>query len=156
MDPWTPDALILVDGIRTKMEDLVTIPVNFIDRIDVLKSVASTNVFGFDASGGVINFITRIGGPAYTPVNYSKNIRISGYSSPRIFYSPTHQNDTNSNYNPDLRSTLFWKPDINLAGNEKVVLNYYNGDNASFVRLNAEGITTTGIPVTGKAEYEVR
>jgi hypothetical protein len=37
-----------------------------------------------------------------------------------------------------------------------VILKYFNGDNPSLVRLVAEGITTSGIPVTGKAEYEVR
>jgi hypothetical protein len=141
---------------KTTLEDLVTIPVNFIERIDVLKSVGSSVIFGIEGASGVINVITRAGGPGYIPVNYSKNIRISGYNSPRIFYSPAHLHDSNSDYNPDLRSTLLWKPDINIVGNEKVDLNYYNGDNTSFVRLSAEGITTTGIPVTGKAEYEVR
>jgi hypothetical protein len=155
-DPHAPDALILVDGIKTTMEDLVTIPVNFIDRIDILKSVGTTSVFGFDASGGVVNFITRVGGPGYMSVNYSTNKRISGFNSSRIFYSPTHQKDSNSDYNPDLRSTLLWKPDINLTGDEKVVINYYNGDNASFVSLKAEGVTASGIPVTGNAKYEVR
>jgi hypothetical protein len=63
---------------------------------------------------------------------------------------------SNSDLNPDLRSTLYWKPDINLEGTNEVILNYYNGDNSSLVRIIAEGITTTGIPVTGKAEYEVK
>ena len=87
---------------------------------------------------------------------YSTNIRFSGYNTPRIFYSPTHLNDSNSDYNPDLRSTLYWKPDINLESTKEVILNYYNGDNSSLIRITAEGITTTGIPVTGKAEYEVK
>jgi hypothetical protein len=150
------DPLVLVDGIPTTLEDLVIIPINFIDRIDVLKSVGSSVIFGIEGANGVINLITRAGGAAYIPVNYSINIRISGYNSSRIFYSPTHLSDSNSDFKPDLRSTLLWKPDINLEGNEEVILNYYNGDNSSLIRLNAEGITTTGIPVTGKAEYEVR
>lgn len=64
--------------------------------------------------------------------------------------------NSTSEYSPDLRSTLYWKSDITLDGSNKVILNYYNGDNASLIRIIAEGITTTGIPVTGKAEYEVR
>ncbi len=148
--------LILIDGNQAYSGDLVTMPINAVDRIDVLKSVATASIFGIRGSNGVINIITRAGGPMYVPVRYSVNHRFSGYSTPRIFYSPTHVNDYNSDYNPDLRSTLYWDPDINLKDNEEVDLNYYNGDNTSFVRISAEGITTSGIPVTGKAEYEVR
>ena len=90
------------------------------------------------------------------PVDYSINLGISGYNYSRIFYSPQHLPDSNSDYNPDLRSTLYWKPDINLEGSKEVILNYYNGDNSSVVRITVEGITTTGIPVTGKVEYEIR
>jgi hypothetical protein len=150
------DPLVLVDGIKTTLEDLIIIPVNYIERIDVLKSVASTVIFGIEGANGVINLITRTGGTDYISVNYSKNVRISGYDSSRIFYSPQHLSDSNSDFNPDLRSTLYWKPDIYLKGKKEAILNYYNGDNSSLIRIIAEGITTTGIPVTGKAEYEVR
>ena len=43
-----------------------------------------------------------------------------------------------------------------LKSYNKAVLNYYNGDNTSTMDITLEGITTTGIPVTGKAEYEVK
>ena len=150
------DPLLLVDGIPTTLDDLIVLPVNFIERIDVLKSVGSSVIFGIEGANGVINLITRAGGPGYIPVNYSKNIRISGYNASRIFYSPQHSSDSNSAFDPDLRSTLLWNPDINLESNKKVILNYYNGDNSLLVTITAEGITSTGIPVTGKAEYEVR
>ena len=74
----------------------------------------------------------------------------------RIFFSPQHLSDSKSAIEPDLRSTLFWQPDINLEGNKEVILNFYNGDISTPVRVIAEGITTTGVPVTGKAEYEVK
>jgi hypothetical protein len=148
--------LVLIDGNDASFEDLTTMPITAIDRIDVLKSVASTNVFGMRAANGVINLITRAGGWAYVPVKYSINKKISGYSASRIFYSPQHLSDSDSAFDPDLRSTLLWKPDFILGGNKKTILNYYNGDNLSIIYVIAEGITTTGVPVTGKAEYEVR
>jgi len=152
------DPLILVDGIPVRFEEISNIPVNYIDRIDVLKSVGATSVFGMRAASGVINLITKTGvGPGIkTPADYSTNIRFSGYNEPRIFYSPQHLQDANSDFNPDLRSTIYWKPNINLEGTNEVILNYYNGDNSSLIRIIAEGITASGIPVTGKAEYEVR
>jgi hypothetical protein len=121
-----------------------------------LKSIGSASIFGIRGSNGVINLITRAGGPAYVPVEFSLNNKISGYNASRIFYSPQHLSDSDSAFIPDLRSTLLWQPDIFLEGNKKTILNYYNGDNTTLIRLIAEGITSTGIPVTGEAEYEVR
>jgi Large extracellular alpha-helical protein len=150
--------LILIDGNQATFADLIGMPIYLLDRIDVLKSVSSTVIFGYQGFNGVINLITKAGGVpgVYKPVKYSANLKISGYSASRVFYSPQHLPDSNSDIKPDLRSTLYWKPDINLDGTNEVILNYYNGDNSSLIRIIAEGITTTGIPVTGKAEYEVR
>jgi hypothetical protein len=150
--------LILIDGNQALFRDLLDMPICLVDRIDVLKSVASTSIYGFQGSGGVINIITKAGGvpDIYTLPEYSAKQSISGYSASRIFYSPQHLPNSNSDLNPDLRSTLYWNPNINLECTNEVVLNYYNCDNSSIVRIIVEGITTTGIPVTGKAEYEVR
>lgn len=54
-----PDrTLILVDGRRVLSSDISSIPVAMIERIEVLKNGASA-VYGSDAIGGVVNFITR-------------------------------------------------------------------------------------------------
>lgn len=150
--------LILIDGNRALFRDLSDMPVFLVDRIDVLKSVGSTVIYGLEASGGVINIITKAGGvpTSYNLPQYSAKHRISGYDAPRIFYSPQHLSDSGTDYNPDLRKTLLWNPDVTLDGTNEVILNYYNGDNSSLIRIIAEGITTTGVPITGKAEYEVR
>jgi hypothetical protein len=153
-----PNPLLLIDGNPVSFDELRWIPISLIERIDVLKNVASTTIYGLRGGCGVINLITKAGGETgkYKLPDYSAKLKISGYNASRIFYSPTHLKDSNSDYNPDLRSTLYWNPDINLESNKEVTLNYYNGDNSSLIRIIAEGITTTGIPVTGKAEYEVR
>jgi outer membrane receptor protein involved in Fe transport len=137
---------------------LPSIPISLIERIDVLKSNASTTIYGLRGGCGVINLITKAGGATgkYRLPDYSAKLKISGYNAARIFYSPTHLKDSNSDYNPDLRSTLYWNPDINLESNKEVTLNYYNGDNSSLIRIIAEGITKDGIPMTGTAKYEIR
>ncbi len=149
--------LILIDGNHASFGDLIRMPIFIVDRIDVLKSIASTNIYGFQAAGGVINLITKAGGTGkYNLPDYTSKIRISGYNASRIFYSPQHLSDSTSAFKPDLRYTLYWNPDINLEGNKEIILNFYNGDKPSLIRIIAEGITKAGIPVTGKAEYEVR
>jgi TonB-dependent SusC/RagA subfamily outer membrane receptor len=152
-----PDPLVLVDGIPVFFEELYTMPINFVDRIDVLKSGA-TAIYGMRGANGVINIITKTGTDteAYIPVEYSVSVKVAGYNDARVFYSPQHLPDSDSADKPDLRSTLLWNPDINVESKNEARLNYYNGDNSSIFKIVAEGITTTGIPVTGTAEYEVR
>lgn len=50
--------LILVDGRRVISKDVASIPAAMIERIEVLKNGASA-VYGSDAIGGVVNFITK-------------------------------------------------------------------------------------------------
>jgi hypothetical protein len=150
--------LILIDGNQASFVDLLEMPIVLVDRIDVLKSVGSTVIYGLKASGGVINIITKAGGMpiSYNPPEYSVKHRISGYNEPRIFYSPQHLQDANSDQNPDLRSTIYWKPNLVIEGTGESIVKFYNSDNTSRVSIIAEGITKNGIPVSGKAEYDVK
>ncbi len=150
--------LVLIDGIKKSFDDLISLPVSTIDRIDVLKSAGEIGSFGVQGANGVISVITRTGDIIlpYQPVNHSANIKISGYDAARVFYSPQHLPSSVSAYEPDLRTTLFWKPNIRLQSNKNLFLNYFNADNSSTIRVIIEGITTTGIPITARTEYEVR
>ncbi len=153
-----PDPLLLIDGVKHDISYLNILPISIIDRIDVLKSIGTTAVFGLDGNFGVISVITRSGNRMTAesePVKHTVNTKFSGYDSPRIFYSPRHD-PTNQSYNPDLRTTLFWKPDISLPVNTELHLDYFNADNSSPIRIIAEGITSTGIPITAMTEYEIR
>jgi outer membrane cobalamin receptor len=131
-------------------------PVSMIERIDVLKSIGKTAVYGLDGNFGVISVITRSGNRTteYEPAGHTVNTLFRGYSSPRVFYSPRHDNADQS-FNPDLRATLFWEPDIILQPGEEVDIDYFNADNASTVTIIVEGITSSGVPLTSTAEYRI-
>jgi hypothetical protein len=160
----------MVDGMKVDADEVKHIPVNAVERIDVLDNIASFGVFGsyvfgedlrdstnIDALDGVISIILKNDFDVnYTPVFHSVNIKFSGYNEPRVFYSPKHHSTLLADYKPDLRTTLFWEPNIKVENNKDLFLNYYNGDNSSLIRIIVEGITTSGIPVTGSAEYQVK
>jgi TonB-dependent SusC/RagA subfamily outer membrane receptor len=150
--------LFLIDGIKKSYDDLISLPVSFIDRIDVLKSAGTTASYGVRGSNGVISIITRTGDRVLpnASVNHSVNVKISGYDAARVFYSPQHATSSVPTYEPDLRTTLFWEPDIHLRSSENVSLYYYNADKASTIRVIVEGITTSGIPVACKTEYKIK
>ena len=163
--PRMSNPLFMIDGMKVSWENVAGIPVSFVERVDVLDNVASYGVFGalggIDPTkpiDGVISIITRENSPLDTGTDnyYSVNTKISGYSEPRIFYSPKHHSKLESDYKPDLRTTIFWEPNINVENDKDFFLNFFNADNPSKVKVVVEGITTTGVPVTGKAEYEVK
>src|SRR5664280_2378579 len=151
--------LVLLDGMVVGWDDISSLPVNWIERFDGLKpGSAAAAVWGEKGKGGVISIITRTGAQLdnETPVYHSVNASISGYNEPRIFYSPKHHSKLESDYKPDLRTTIFWEPNIKVENLKDFFLNFFNADSPSKVKVVVEGITTTGVPVTGKAEYEVK
>ena len=73
------DPILLIDGFKRPFEDLLTFPIEFIDRIDVIKSAGNTAIFGMEGTNGVISIITRTGDrlTTYQPANYSANVKFS-------------------------------------------------------------------------------
>jgi hypothetical protein len=167
--------LYMIDGTPVPESEVRALPISWVERIDVVdENVASLAALqtvveyeGVDSFGkptikygyadGAISIILKDDKDIVNnPVFHSVNVKFSGFDEPRIFYSPRHHTNLESDYKPDLRTTLFWEPNIKVENNKDIFLNYYNADNPSNVKVIVEGITTEGIPVTGKAEYEVK
>jgi hypothetical protein len=150
------EPLFLLDGVVVEYGVVYAIPLHWIDRVDVIKSERAA-AFGVRGSNGIISVITKTSGNiSYLPVSYSINTIISGYDAPRIFYSPEHNSKFREGTVPDLRPTLYWFPDIKVVTNKDYKLKYFNADISATYQIIVEGITSEGIPVTGKAEYEVK
>jgi len=150
------EPLFLLDGLMVTYDVLSSVPLNWIDRVDVIKSAMASG-FGVRGANGIISVITKTAEDIpYKAVSYSVNTKISGYDAPRIFYSPKHSTTRQNGYMPDIRSTLYWFPDIEVVTNQDYLLKYFNADISSTYKITVEGITSDGIPVTGKAEYEVK
>ncbi len=166
LNPRMTTPLYMIDGVRASELEVKSIPLSMVERIDILDEVASYSTFSTIVSvndstasmiDGVISIILR-DDLWNTPstVFHSVNVKISGYAEPRIFYSPKHRATLQADYKPDLRTTLLWKPDIEVSNYRETILNFYNGDNPAIIQITAEGITSTGIPVSGKTEYIIR
>jgi hypothetical protein len=151
-------ALILLDGYEVNQANLssvLTLPMNIVDRIDVLNA---SPLYGVRGGNGVINIITLSGirrAPEKPGPNYIYTV-LNGYDVPRIFYSPNYENKAEQTFLPDYRSTIFWQPNLNIEKNRKSAIQYFNADNPAKIRLIVEGVTREGIPVTGRTSYEVK
>jgi hypothetical protein len=166
--------IYMIDGNRVPKSDVEALPISWVERIDVVDNDVSfaalrtvveyedvdslgrpTHSFGY-ADGAISIILKDDKDIINNSVYHSVNVKFSGFSEPRIFYSPQHHTSLQSDYKPDLRTTLLWEPNLRLENNKDLYLNYYNADNSATIKINVEGITTTGIPVTGTAEYEVK
>jgi len=159
--------IFVIDGIKVPGEMFFTFPISSVERFDILDTWAKTAYFGpnqenpiyqIKPATGVYSITTRSNGSLLhdVPDLHSVQINISGYDEPRIFYSPKHNTTLQSDYKPDLRTTLLWEPNIKMGNKKDFFLNYFNADFPSKVIVTIEGITSTGIPVTATTEYEVK
>ena len=57
---------------------------------------------------------------------------------------------------PDVRQLLLWEPDIPITGNGKCLLECYASDLHGIYRINIQGITAEGIPVSASRLFTVQ
>lgn len=143
---------------------IVTFPViTFIDEVEmdpvggipisslVLSDVAYVKYIqgivigaGFKTSHGALYVYTKKGtekGPLSKGLPF---VYIKGYNSQKEFTSPDY-NDKTLLEGPDLRTTLYWNPNIIMdKTNNKVKIEYYNNDISKKLLLTIEGVNVRG------------
>jgi hypothetical protein len=79
---------------------------------------------------------------------------VEGYYEARTFYSPDY--DQKNDPGHDTRRTLHWEPGIITDDNGKATVSFWNADAAASIRIDVQGITGNGVPVTKSIQYEVK
>lgn len=131
--------------------DEVPADANFLSSISV-NDVAYIKVFRppfYGASGGssgAIAIYTRRGSDAKSvPGKGLTSSNISGYTLIRQFYSPNYASYNAANERRDLRTTLYWNPQVNTTPlKNKVLLSFYNNDVSKRFRVIVEGMSKDG------------
>lgn len=139
--------LFVLDGMPVDIQMINSIPVQDVDRVDVLKG-ASAAIYGSRASGGVISVLTKRGGSNY---DFSKDItpgtlvaKLPGYAPVREFYAPRYNVNKPEHVRPDYRATLFWEPMIQTDSDGKATVSFFTSDSKTTLRIQAEGTTFNG------------
>jgi TonB-dependent SusC/RagA subfamily outer membrane receptor len=149
--------LFLLDGMPVGIDEVASLPMSDIDVVDVLKDGASLAMFGSRGGSGVISIFTKKGfAGADKPIFYSINQTINGYYQPRIFYAPKYTAPKTDYEKPDLRTTLYWEPNVNTDSNGNAFVSFFNPDNKSTININLEGISENGVPLVEKTTYNVK
>ena len=101
---------------------------------------------GFNGANGAIAIYTRRGDDIKpVPGKGLANNMVRGYTVIREFYSPNYSSFKPENEKKDMRTTLYWNPQvITSPGKNKVALSFYNNDVSRAFRVTIEGMTKDG------------
>jgi TonB-dependent SusC/RagA subfamily outer membrane receptor len=143
---------MMVDGIVMDPETVNTIPPEVVESVEVLSDGSKTSIYGRKAGSGLILINTKKGnyaGPALMPniVTYMP----TGYYKAREFYSPQYDDPKIKTQMPDLRTTIYWNPNIVTDKGGKTSFEYFNADTKGTYRVIVEGIDDNG--KLGRAIY---
>lgn len=140
-------AQIVMDGFYMDADFLNSIPVSDVESVEILKNIAYTAIYGSRGGGGVIVINTKRGESNYTRDIYVpgvKTIRPIGLVPAKEFYVPNYADPKINPNVPDLRTTVYWNPNIVTDSLGNATVSFYNGDNPGKYRVTLEGMDLSG------------
>lgn len=145
--------LIYMDNNLTNMQTISAVPVEAMERLEILKG-PDAFVLGMGAQSGALMFFTKTGAELPEVLeNGIFRININGYHIAREFYVPAY--DEPLSFTEDLRKTIFWEPQITTDKNGLATISYFNSDMAGEVIVSLEGLSFNGTPGHVQYRYKV-
>lgn len=149
---------VILDGMYMEGDILSTIPPMDVAAIEVLRTPGNLGIYGSMGGGGIIIVTTKIGGG-----NYSSNLYTPGIVtfSPQGFYeisefaSPDYSKVEENTNEPDLRSTIYWNPNITTDENGEASFDFYTADRKGRYLIIVEGVDLNGRLGHAEASIEV-
>lgn len=138
---------IVIDGDFSEATDLDNLNPDDIEGIEVLLGGHYAVVYGSRMANGGLIITTKGGRKSREYYHYAPGVvtfRPKGFYKARQFYSPQYDNSKTNKNITDLRSTIFWKPDIITDKNGKASFSFFNADSKGTYRMVIEGIDTEG------------
>jgi TonB-dependent SusC/RagA subfamily outer membrane receptor len=135
--------LVVIDG--AEGGDLNSLNSGDIETVEVLKNAAAS-IYGMQSGNGVLVITTkRFAGTDWKDVVAVGilPITVQGYYKAREFYSPKYESNI-TNLHPDLRSTIYWNPELVTDNDGNTSFEYYNADGKGNYRVVIEGMDEKG------------
>ncbi|MFZ2286240.1 MAG: TonB-dependent receptor plug domain-containing protein [Bacteroidales bacterium] len=140
-------AVLIIDDMIIHEYDIDEIDPYSIERIAVLKGNQAA-MLGGDGAGGAIVITTRKGTDAYKePPKFNiRSVTPLGFQKPAEFYSPRYDTqESRESGPPDLRSTIYWNPNVTVPADGEAALDFYTADASTDYTVLIEGITHDGL-----------
>jgi hypothetical protein len=153
----TPSPMVIIlDGTRVDQDQISTINPQDIEGIEVLTSNYNTAVYD-DGYWGIVHITTKKGSNIITTANTNivrvKNI---GYTPTKQFYVPNYDDPKTNQQIVDLRSTIYWNPNLNSDQKGQANFNFYNASTPGNYNVVIEGIDTFGNLARKVYTYQVK
>ena len=142
----TPPMIVILDGLITDQSIFNSISPTDIYSIEVLESSMYLSVYGTAAAGGAIVITTKHGSEVNSASAAAQGLityRFKGFYKAREFYAPKYDHPA-GDAKPDLRTTIFWKPEVITDKDGNASFDYYNADTPGTYRVVIEGIDVDG------------
>lgn len=141
-----PPFVVLVDGNTMDASfNFRDIRPEDVESIEVLMSASRKAIYGQNSGAGMLLITTRIAPVKWPVVKYAPGVVTylpKGYYNAREFYSPMY--DMAPSNKPDLRTTVFWAPNLVSDETGKIKFDYFNTDQAGNYRIVIEGFDIDG------------
>lgn len=150
------DPLFLLDGSPVSKDVVLSLPVRDIEFIDVLKGADAT-IYGLRGGNGVILLYSRLRldwEVDQVPPPGLKRTEVIGYHLAKEF-AIIDAPSTDTNFRPDIRSTLHWNPKISLSNKRTTKESFTTSDTAGEYIIVAQGIRKNGVPLFGSLVFNV-
>ena len=134
--------LIYIDETRVIDTNMLTgMSLSSIAYLKIFRPPFSGGPFG--GTFGAIALYTKRGDDA-APTGHKDEI-MYGYTPIRQFYSPNYEVSDAQQERKDLRTTLYWNPNVTtVPGNNNAILSFFNNDVSRALRVIIEGISREG------------
>lgn len=149
--------MVLLDGVRIGQDKIKDIPPGTVEGIEVLSSNYNTVLYGQDGYWGVVLITTKQLDELETVTTFNK-IRLSnrGFATVKEFYMPNYDDPKVNKEMEDLRTTVFWQPNLNSDIKGKAKLSYFNAGSPGTYRVIVEGMDAFGNLGRKVYTYEVK
>ena len=153
-------SLLLLDGTVATPEMIAMFPVAQIERIDIIRGLSKTAVYGSEGALGVVNFLTKSGNPNRNPskekVLGNATLLTKGFVPIREFYTPPAIPDINAPIAMDFRTTISWQPMVKTDAYGKGSVSFRLTEGNPQVRVLVEGLSKDNEPIFGSYVFKVK
>ncbi|MCK3684147.1 TonB-dependent receptor plug domain-containing protein [Maribellus sp. YY47] len=141
----TGAAEMLMDGIDLSINDLSDLYSDDIDHIAVITGPSAAVYSRKGGAGGVILISMKEGWKFNYELKGVKKVMPLGYQKPVEFYVPKYEVDSiRMLRQPDMRTTVYWNPKINVQTGEGTTVSFYTADPATTYTYIIEGVGEDG------------
>ena len=145
---------LFLDEMPVDADMVSSIPVSDVAYVKVFRPPFMGATGG--GSGGAIAIYTRKGGDQVTaPGKGLSSNTVAGYTPIKEFYSPNYSSFNPANDQRDVRTTLYWNPQvITSPQNHTITLTFYNNDVSGAFHVVIEGMSKEGLLTHLEQEME--